>query len=98
MLQATIAGSIDPSSQRMNPPDYPPAAARAGATGTVVLLVDIDAQGNVVNVRVEKSSRNRDLDRAAQDAPRKKKWRFNPAKENGQPVPSTVRVPVVFNF
>ena len=34
----------------------------------------------------------------AQDAPRKKKWRFNPAKENGNPVPSTVRVPVVFNL
>ena len=67
----------------MNPPDYPPAAARAGVTGQVVLLVDIDAQGNVINVRVEKSSRNRDLDRAAQEAPRKKKWRFNPAKENG---------------
>ena len=40
----------------------------------------------------------KDLDRAAQDAPRKKKWRFNPAKENGNPVPSTVRVPVVFNL
>ena len=83
---------------RMNPPDYPPAAARAGATGTVILLIDIDAQGNVLNVRVEKSSRNRDLDRAAQEAPKKKKWKFNPAKDNGNPVASTVRVPVVFNF
>ena len=95
---AVIAGSIDPSSQRLNPPDYPAAALRAGITGQVVLLVDIDAQGKVVNVRVEKSSRNRDLDRAAMDAPRRKHWHFHPGTEKGVPVPSTVRVPVDFTL
>mgnify|MGYP003352927742 CR=1 FL=1 len=35
------------------------------------------ASGNVTNVTVEKSSRNRDLDRAAMEAARK--WRFNAA-------------------
>ena len=80
----------------MNPPRYPPAAMRAGIEGTVILIVDVDAQGNVTNVSVEKSSRNRDLDRAAMDAARK--WRFNPSVKNGQPAAGRVRVPVDFNL
>ena len=96
--QATpdIAGSIDTSSKAMNPPQYPPAALRAGIEGTVYLIVDVDANGNVTNVTVEKSSRNRDLDRAAMQAARK--WRFNPAVINGQKAASRVRVPVDFNL
>jgi protein TonB len=80
----------------MNPPTYPPAAVRAGVEGTVVLVISIDANGNVLNVEVEKSSRNRDLDRAAIAAA--KKWRFSPQIENGKPVASRVRVPVDFNL
>ena len=60
------------------------------------LIVDVDANGNVTNVTVEKSSRNRDLDRAAMQAARK--WRFNPAVINGQKAASRVRVPVDFNL
>ena len=70
----------------MNPPKYPPAAARAGIQGTVILIIDVDANGNVTNVSVEKSSRNRDLDRAAMDAARK--WRFNPGQAKGQKSPA----------
>ena len=61
---------------------------------TVMLVID-STPGNVLNVAVEKSSRNRDLDRAAMDAARK--WRFNPAVKNGQPV-RQVRVPVDFKL
>ena len=96
--QATpdIGASIDISSKNMNPPQYPPAALRAGIEGTVILIVDVDANGNVTNVSVEKSSRNRDLDRAAMQAARK--WRFNPSMVNGQPAAGRVRVPVDFNL
>ncbi|KGO98601.1 energy transducer TonB, partial [Novilysobacter defluvii] len=92
----TTLGSVDPSSRAQNPPRYPPSALRAGIEGTVILVISIDAQGNVLDVEVERSSRNRDLDRAAVQAARK--WRFNPATENGVAVASRVRVPVDFNM
>jgi len=93
--QATdIGASVDISSKNMNPPKYPPSAFRSGAQGEVILIIDVDANGNVTNVSVEKSSRNRDLDRAAMDAARK--WRFNAAVVNGQKTAGRVRVPVNF--
>lgn len=79
----------------MNPPKYPPTEARQGVGGTVVLIISIDGQGNVLDVSVEKSSRNRNLDRAATDAARSK-WRFKPAMSGGRGVPSRVRVSVDF--
>src|SRR5690606_40425318 len=42
-----IGASVDPSSRSMNPPKYPPAALRAGITGQVILIVKVDASGNV---------------------------------------------------
>ena len=80
----------------MNPPRYPPSAARSGIEGTVILIIDVDANGNVTNVSVEKSSRNRDLDRAAMEAARK--WRFNPGTSGGNKVAGRVRVPVDFSM
>jgi len=91
-----VEASVDASYKNRNPPKYPPAALRAGITGTVVLIIDVDASGNVTNVSVEKSSRNRDLDRAAMDAARK--WRFNPGSQGGQKVAGRVRVPVDFKM
>jgi protein TonB len=79
-----------------NPPQYPREELNNGVTGTVVLLVQVDENGNVVNVTVEKSSRNRNLDRSAMDAARK--WRFNPKVENGKKVGGVVRVPVEFKL
>ena len=87
---------MDVSSRAMNPPRYPPAALRSGITGTVVLIVSVDANGNVTDVSVERSSRNRDLDRAAIQAARK--WRFNPAMQDGRPAAGLVRIPVEFNL
>lgn len=87
-----IGGSVDPSSRAMNPPRYPPSVARLGIQGTTMLIISIDASGNVLDVEVEKSAGNRELDRAAITAARK--WRFNPEIKNGQKVASRVRVPV----
>lgn len=91
-----MEASVDISSKNMNPPKYPPRAYQQGAQGTVILIIDVDAEGNVTNVTVEKSSRNRDLDRAAMDAARK--WRFNPSIVNGQKAAGRVRVPVDFTL
>ena len=63
--------------------------------GVVMLRVTIDASGNVLDVQIQKSSRNRNLDRAAMDAARK--WRFNPGMRGGQKVGGDVLVPVNFN-
>ena len=96
VCHASEEATVDATARNMNPPKYPPAAARAGIQGTVVLIIDVDASGNVTNVSVEKSSRNRDLDRAAMDAARK--WRFNPGQSGSQKVAGRVRVPVDFKM
>ena len=48
------------------------------------LAIDVDRDGGVVSVEVEKSSGHRLLDRAAVRAA--KRWRFRPALKNGKPV------------
>ena len=78
------------------PPKYPPEAARAGATGTVVLIISVSAAGAIENVLVERSSGNRLLDTAAIDAVNE--WTFAPAIEHGKPARGRVRVPVDFNM
>ena len=60
----------------------------------MLLRVEVDARGLPVSVDIERSSRSRELDRAARDAVGQ--WTFRPAIENGQPVASTVTVPVDF--
>lgn len=77
-------------------PDYPPVALRAREEGTVLLRVQVDALGNPTEVEVARSSRSRELDRAARDAVRK--WKFSPALENGQSVASVVEVPIDFRM
>ncbi|WP_066098707.1 energy transducer TonB [Xanthomonas massiliensis] len=89
-----VSASVDISSKNMNPPKYPPSAFRAGIQGEVILIIDVDASGNVTNVSVEKSSRNRDLDRAAMEAARR--WKFNAAMVDGKKSAGRVRVPVNF--
>ena len=77
-------------------PDYPREAFRAGEQGRVLLSVQVGADGVPTDVQVAESSRSRDLDRAAVEAVRK--WRFEPALDNGQAVASTVQVPIDFTL
>lgn len=77
-------------------PAYPTAALRAREEGTVLLRVEVDADGLPASVEIERSSRSRELDRAARDAV--SQWTFRPAIENGRPAASTVTVPVDFSF
>lgn len=88
------SATIDATSRNMNPPRYPPAAARAGIGGVVHLLIAIDGSGGIANVSVERSSRNRDLDRAAMDAARK--WKFRPVIVDGAGIPGSIRTTVEF--
>lgn len=78
------------------PPTYPPAALRKGETGTVMVRIQVDAQGNPGGVALIQRSGSRELDRAAMEAVRK--WKFQPAIDDGQPVAGTVDIPVEFNL
>jgi len=91
-----IGSSVDASSRAMNPPKYPPEENRRGIEGTTILIVSIDANGGVLDVEVERSSGNRNLDRAAVAAA--KRWRFNAEVRDGKKIASRVRVPVEFKL
>jgi protein TonB len=79
------------------PPAYPLQALRAGAQGTVLLKVLVDAGGKPVQVAIERSSGSRTLD----DAARRHvlaAWRFHPAMRDGHAIEAWALVPVQFNL
>ncbi|WDE07382.1 TonB family protein [Thalassomonas viridans] len=65
-------------------PRYPTDEARSGREGWTILSYVIETDGSVSNVLVEESSGRRSFDKAAVKAA--KKWRYQPALENGKPV------------
>jgi len=75
-------------------PEYPRASMRRGERGDVLLLVKVGADGRVDGVDVVSSSQHRRLDRAAVSAVRR--WRFEPAMRDGQPVAGELRIPFSF--
>jgi protein TonB len=77
-------------------PRYPSVAMRRRETGTVRIRVDVSADGVPIATTVVESSQSRDLDRAALEAVRR--WRFQPAQANGQPVGGSVIVPISFKL
>ncbi len=76
------------------PPTYPEPAVSRRISGTVLLLVRVDASGRVEDIEVLTSSGSAILDREAVRAVAA--WRFSPALERGRPVPGAVEVPVRF--
>ena len=78
----------------MPPPPYPPQALRQGVDGTVVLLIDVGADGKPTRVQVQHSQPAGVFDTAAVEAA--KRWTFEPKWTNGQTVASRVQVPVRF--
>jgi protein TonB len=85
---------VDPTPLSSPAPRYPVEALRNGESGTVLLHVEVGADGVPTDVQVSQSSHSRSLDRAASEAVRH--WRFHPAQRNGQPVAGSVQVPVAF--
>ena len=80
---------------RTVPPDYPPDLRREGVSGLVMVKCSIDEQGNVTETTVEKSS-NPAFEKPAMEA--LKKWKFKPAKQDGNPVAIKVSIPIKFVF
>lgn len=71
-------------------PEYPAAAQRDRVTGSVVLQLDLDAEGRVVDARIERGLRQ-DVDDAALVAARA--LRFAPL-----PAPATIRYAFTFTL
>ncbi len=77
-------------------PVYPRLARQAGITGTVTMWVVVDEEGNVIKVRILKSSGTASLDEAAVKAADKNK--FKPGIQNGRPVKVPVSYEVEFKL
>ncbi len=78
------------------PPSYPPQSRQLGEQGKVLLRVLVNANGDVEQVNLRKSSGYQRLDQAAQDSV--KQWRFVPAKRGDQAVTAWVVVPISFSL
>jgi TonB family protein len=72
---------------------FPPEAAAAGVAGTVVMEVDIGADGKVLDARVVQPA-GHGFDEAALEAVRQ--FEFTPAEVDGQPSP--VRIQYAYEF
>jgi protein TonB len=77
-------------------PEYPRSSARNEETGVSTISFLIGVDGRVVNSQITKSSGFRDLDRAAQTA--LSKCRFKPATVDGKPEQASVSVQYVWNL
>ncbi len=78
-------------------PAYPRDALRGGITGRVELELLVGVDGGVLEVRVVRSSGNRQLDNAAREQVLHN-WRFQPAMRGGIAVQALGRVPIVFSL
>lgn len=75
-------------------PVYPPELKKDKINGMVTMSIMVDEKGNVANAVVKKSTRP-EFEQPAIDAV--SKWKFEPAKKDGQPVAVQVVVPVKFS-
>ena len=77
-------------------PVYPNMSRRLREVGTVQLRVRVGVTGEPLEIQLDKSSGYARLDDSARTAVQK--WKFEPAKRNGNPVEAWVIVPVEFSL
>lgn len=90
----TLGGELSVSCPERTPPRYPPISRRMGETGTVVLKVELDEQGQVARSTVATGSGYPRLDEAAQATVQS--WRCTPAQRDGRPVRAVALQPFKF--
>lgn len=78
-------------------PRYPRDEARAGVQGRVVLRILVGIDGHPLEVTIDRSSGNRNLDKTARDHVLKT-WVFKPAMREGQAVQAYGLVPIDFTM
>lgn len=77
------------------PPDYPYAMKQAGASGTVLVEFDVNAEGRVIRAKPVRYSHREFAEPAVRAV---KKWRFEPGRRNGKAVPFRLTVPIEFGL
>ena len=78
-------------------PRYPRDEARAGVQGRVLLRILVGIDGRPVEVSIDRSSGNKNLDRTAREHVLRN-WVFKPAMRNGQAVQAYGLVPIDFTM
>jgi TonB family protein len=73
---------------------YPELAKRARVAETIILVITVDEEGNVTDLKVQKGHPL--LNPAAIDAV--KQWKYSPTLLNGEPVPVSFAVTVIYSF
>ncbi len=92
-LFGAIPGRENPVPVRTVTPEYPSDMKHEGISGIVTVKCSIDVQGNVSDASVVKST-NGAFDKNALAAV--KKWKFKPARQDGNPVAVDVTIPIKF--
>lgn len=75
-------------------PQYPADSIAANEQGRVILHVYLDSFGDVIDVKIHRSSGHKRLDEAALAAVRQ--WHYTPARRSGFATPSEILVPIRF--
>ena len=78
------------------PLSYPLRAKRRGLEGISVFEIELNTQGEIVQLTLLKSSGYDSLDRAAKE--NVKQWQFHPVKQNGHAVKAQFTVPIEFKL
>jgi len=94
---STAAGGTHPAVLLRNvPPRYPTTAVRANQEGWVEVTFTITPDGSVDDVKVVDAEPRHVFDRAATEAV--SRWKFQPATQDGNPVPSQDKRRIVFKL
>ncbi|AWH22560.1 TonB family protein [Stenotrophomonas sp. ZAC14D2_NAIMI4_6] len=88
------AGNRDIQIDKMPPPSYPRSAFEKGQTGVVTLRLEVDAQGQLTDVRILSATNPGVFDEVSKAAARS--WTYRPALKGGVPVAAAVKVPITF--
>lgn len=92
---APVAAPTEVAAVKTPPPVYPIELACQAIGGTTTLKVVVGTDGKPGEVQLVSGSGNAQLDEQAQKAV--EGWQFKAATRAGQPVPTTIQVPVSFN-
>jgi TonB family protein len=94
--QSKIGGTITAPRVLSAPdPEYPEQARKAGLQGIVILWTVVDTDGRISEVHISRPL-GMGLDEKAIEAVRR--WRFEPARQNGKPVKSQINIEVNFRL
>lgn len=85
---------LDATYDHILKPDYPSIARSRGWHGQVLLRVQVNEEGKVESIDIEKSSSYELLDESAVEAV--KRWVFVPAMRGNTAVATSVLVPIIF--